>query len=358
MGLISSVAKYAERAMNIVPEFLLGDSAEIAGRAMNKTEGSIFDKVKAGVRALDNNAKKEGGFIKRVFNNLVTTPKTVAFSTKAGARAARMAGKSSFMGGLRGVFKGIAKKMPFIGAAITVLWEAPNIYTAFKEGGLTAGLKEVGGATVELGTMAAGAAIGSAICPGVGTIIGGILGGIAGAMLRGETYTDKKEAAEAEAQLPKYSEDDVNELKGYGFTDEQIEAMRQSGTTMEDIRNALAEEGVDIESARTSQETSSNDTKVKNPTVAEAQSADKQLDELKAEIELLKSQLQQVAQNGYGSFNPYSSQMSFGGGYNLYTNPFASAGLGSNSSNQFENLWGSGNIYNGTNSNYRFRYMG
>ena len=191
---------YGRRALNVAPEFLLGDSSEVIGKAMKENTGNIFAKAKAGAKALEADvlAKQatQGGFFKRVLNNL--NPKIYANFAKEGATAAKIAGKNTIWGGIKGLGKGIAKKMPFIGAALTLVLEAPNIYTAFKEGGLGAGMKEVGGATVELGALAAGAAIGSAICPGIGTIIGSIIGGIGGSLLRGKTFSEKQ--AEALAQ--------------------------------------------------------------------------------------------------------------------------------------------------------------
>ncbi len=368
MGLISSVVNYAKRAWKITPEFLLGDSAEIAGKAMNKQKGSIFKKVKAGVHALENDtakkAIKEGGFAKRVFKNLVNTPGTIKNSVKAGARAAKMAGKSAFLGGTKGLLRGIGKKMPFIGAALTVLFEVPNLYTAFSEGGFGAGMKEVGGAAVELGCMAAGAAIGSAICPGIGTVIGGIVGAIGGSLLRGKTYSDKKAEAEAQAQLPQYTEDDIAALKEYGFSDEEIEQLRQNGYSMEDISKAIAEDQAAMQEKDNQESVAPSDnTRVVKPAVENAPS---QIQELKAEIEALEKQLQQYTQTPYSSYNPFSYSMPYMNNFNsqfgynnLYSNPFISSGVGYNNFNpSISQGFGCGNIYSGLNQGHIFKYTG
>ncbi len=272
MGILSLAKKaisLGRRALNVAPEFLLGDSSEVIGKAMRNKKGSIFSKAKAGAKALEADiaAKKatQGGFAKRVINNL--KPKFYINQIKNGANAAKVAGKSSLWGGIKGLGKGIAKKMPFIGAALTVLFEAPNLYTAFKEGGFSAGMKEVGGATVELGCMAAGAAIGSAIFPGVGTIIGGIVGAIGGALLRGKTYTEKKAEQEAIAQLPKYTKEDIAKLQEYGFTPEEIEQFRQNGYKMEDILKAIDEE-LKLEN-QTPVTASQDNTRVEKPVIPE-----------------------------------------------------------------------------------------
>ena len=249
MGIMSIALKalsYGKRALKVAPEFFLGDSAELVGIAMRKKSGSIFTKAKAGAKALEKSVIKksatQGNFAKRVLNNLFSTPSTIKHFAKMEAQAAKAAGKSALLGGLKGVGKGIAKKMPFIGAAITIAMEAPNIYRAFKDGGVGAGLKEIGGAAVELGGMAAGAAIGTAICPGIGTIIGGIIGGIAGTLIRGKTFTEKQAEAKAQEQLPQYTPEDIARLQEYGFTMEEIQKMQESGYTIEQIEKVVQEE--------------------------------------------------------------------------------------------------------------------
>ena len=108
MGILSIARKgisYVRRALNVAPEFLLGDSSEIIGKAMRSQKGSIFTKAKAGAKALEADViakqAKQGGFAKRVLKNL--NPMHYINKTKAGVRAARMAGKSKFLGGLKGL---------------------------------------------------------------------------------------------------------------------------------------------------------------------------------------------------------------------------------------------------------------
>lgn len=251
MGILSVLPKafgYCKRALNLAPEFLIGTGSEAVGRGMKAAgkNASIWTRVKAGGKALEADIAKKsvkGGFFKRTFKELLSTPKAVLSSSKAGVRLAKITGKSTAAGAAKGVLKALAKRMPLIGAVLTVAIEAPNIIKAFKEGGVKAGIKELGGAGVELGCMAAGAAIGSCAGP-VGTVVGGIIGGIVGMFARGKTYSDKKAEQEQQQEAVQYTDQETAALKQYGFTDEEIAQLQQNGYTMQDIEALLKQEAV------------------------------------------------------------------------------------------------------------------
>lgn len=238
---------YAVRGAKLLPEFLIGTGSEAFGAGMRAAGkgSSIWTKVKGGARALESDIAQKavnGGFFKRTFKELISTPKAVFLGGKEGAVLAKAAGKSATKGALKGGLKAVAKRMPMIGAVLTVALEAPNIFKAFKEGGFKAGMKEVGGAGVELGCMAGGAAIGSAICPGIGTVVGGLIGGIVGMFARGKTYSDKKAEEEAQAQAQgavQYSAEEIQALRQVGLTDEEIALAQKNGYTIEDIEQLL-----------------------------------------------------------------------------------------------------------------------
>lgn len=209
MGLVSMIPKtrvfnYAKRIANVAPEMILGTGSDLIGEAARNAKGSLYTKAKAGFLALekDINNKKlaEGGFFKRLFNNLKSTPKDLKIATKEGYNAAKLAGKSKIWGGTKGFFKGVAKKMPLIGAILTVAFELPNIWTATKEQGVGQGIKEVGKAGCRLAGGAVGAAIGSAICPGIGSLVGWIAGEWLTSKIVGKSYTEQKMDAEIQAQ--------------------------------------------------------------------------------------------------------------------------------------------------------------
>lgn len=191
---------YGKRIVNVMPEAILGNGAEVAGKAMRATDGSLLKRGKAGFKALEADiaAKKlsQGGFFKRITSNLGDIPKL----TKEGFNAAKAAGKSSLWGGVKGLFKGLGKNMPFLAAASTLLFELPNIWTATKEQGIGQGVAEVAKAGTRLAGGAAGAAIGSALLPGIGTIVGWIAGEWLTSKVVGKTYSEKKAEAEALAQ--------------------------------------------------------------------------------------------------------------------------------------------------------------
>lgn len=208
MGLLGSIVKigtkafkYGKRALNCAPEFILGESSQVIGKAYkasNKT--SIFAKAKDAGKAFENHVgtlkAAKGGFFSRLFKTTIGLPKALTKSTKAGIRLARMKGTNKFLGALKGLGKGIGKKMPYIGALLTIAFEIPNIYKGYKKEGITGALKQCGGAGIELGCMATGAAIGSCICPGIGTIIGGIIGSFVGMGVRSVTFPEPSENEE------------------------------------------------------------------------------------------------------------------------------------------------------------------
>lgn len=107
-------------------------------------------------------------------------------------------------GPLKKFGKFFMKRMPFIGNAIALCFEGPNVYRAFTDkehgGGLGTGLKETAKAAVKFTAFAAGAALG-ALVPGVGfltSIVGGMAAGWLADKVLGKSFTDQKEEAEAE----------------------------------------------------------------------------------------------------------------------------------------------------------------
>ncbi len=205
--------KNVGRVAKAAPDFIFGTGSETARAAMKSTKGSIFSKIKAGTKAVvkeSEAAAKNGGFFKRLGKNIVNLPKDMNAARKAGVSAAKAAGKSGFMGGLKGLGKGFVSKMPLINSLLMIGLELPNVVSATKEEGIGAGLKEAGKATLRL----AGGAIGS--------VFGGVLGFIGGewavSKLTGDTYSEKKEFLEANG----VTEDAINAMKAQGYTFDQI----------------------------------------------------------------------------------------------------------------------------------------
>jgi len=208
MGLISSIAKigvkafkYGKRALNCAPEFIFGESSEAISKAYKAApKGSVFSKAKTSLKAFESHVgtlkTTQGGFFTRLYKNTKDFFPDLWKAGKAGAQGAKTLGKSGIWGGIKGVGSVVAKKMPYIGAVLTLLYEAPNIYKGYKKEGITGAAKQAGGATIELGCMAAGAAIGSCICPGPGSLVGGIIGGLVGWGVRALTFPEPKDEDE------------------------------------------------------------------------------------------------------------------------------------------------------------------
>lgn len=204
MSVISKIISYAPKALGYgkrivkaAPDAIFGTGAEVAGSAMRATKGGAVTRAKAGFKALEG-MQKSGSFWTRATGNLGFI-KSMPLKY---VRAARISGKGFFgqaAAGVKGLFKGLGKNMPFLAAASTLLFELPNIWTATKEQGIGQGVKEVGKAGARLAGGAAGAAIGSAICPGIGTMIGWVVGDWLTGKVVGKSYSEKK--AEAEEAL-------------------------------------------------------------------------------------------------------------------------------------------------------------
>lgn len=238
MGIASVLFRYGSKALKLAPEAILGTGTEVAGKAMRKTSGSIFAKAEAGVRALEKDVAKkstQGGFFSRLWKNVKSfAPDVFHKYPKVGIRAAKIAGKSTTLGALKGVVKGVAKKLPFIGAIATVAFEIPNIIETAKDKGIMAATGEVLKSSARLGGGAAGAAIGSAICPGIGSVVGWVVG---------KSYSEQKaEAQETQAETPQpqqYTPEQITKLKELGITDEELSQAQANGFTYEEALKVL-----------------------------------------------------------------------------------------------------------------------
>lgn len=206
MAGISAVLSGLKRVVKVLPDLVLGNGAETAGKAIRttiKNKGSIFEAAKEGVKATEKlsiaaNGSKIG-FLTRTTSN-IGMMKSLPLKYM---RAARIGGKG-LLGqagaGIKGFFKGVGKNMPLLGALMTVAFEIPNVVKASAEQGIGQGVKEIGKAGARLCGGGIGAAIGSAICPGIGTMIGWMAGEWLTSKVVGKTYSEKVAEAEEQAQ--------------------------------------------------------------------------------------------------------------------------------------------------------------
>lgn len=201
-GATKSIYNYGKRFLNTAPELVLGTAADAAGTAMRKTKGSLFDKAAAGWHALEDAGK--GSFFKSFIGNIKSFIPDMKAFIKEGAKD--LTGIAKIKGGAKGLFKGLGKKMPFIGAALMVVTELPNIWKATKEQGILAGVKEIVKSGARLIGGGIGSAVGSAICPGLGSMAGWIAGEWLAGRIVGKSYSEKKAEAEAEQKAQEESQ--------------------------------------------------------------------------------------------------------------------------------------------------------
>lgn len=251
MGTASVLLRYGTKALKLAPEAILGTGSEVAAKAMRTKTGSIFAKAEAGVRALEKDVAKksaQGGFFSRLWGNVKSLVPDVFYrGPKLGIRAAKIAGKNTFLGGLKGLGKAVVKKMPFIGAIATVAFEIPNIIETAKDKGILAAAGETLKTSARLAGGAAGAAIGSAICPGVGSLVGWVVGEWLAGKVVGKSYSEQKEEAQEaqgqqEVQPQHYSAEQISNLKALGVTDEEISQAQTNGYTYEEALKVVQEE--------------------------------------------------------------------------------------------------------------------
>ena len=234
---VKPAAKKVYRVVKTLPDVILGTSADAFGQGFKAAKGSKFmSRLKSGFRSVEADvaAKSAGGkgFFRRTTSELIHTPRDLWRGLKSGKAAAKVAGKNGILGAVKGFGKAIVKKMPLLGVLAIAGFDGPEVYNAFKEGGFKEGMKELGGVGIELGGMAVGAAIGSCFGP-IGTIVGGIVGAIGGSLVRGKTYSERKEEAQQQ-QL-------YNDLKALGLSDEEVEYCIENGITVDDVKNAKEE---------------------------------------------------------------------------------------------------------------------
>lgn len=201
------IASILRRAGRMYADFTLGTGNEAFTKAMRNTIknrgsqsyfSSVWDGMKNGARAAEAHnlqIQQKGGFWRNTWESLKSTPKVVSEGWAKGG--AGKTGWAKGCGQFKGALKGLGKRMPLIGTLMIAATELPNIFTAFKEGGLVTGVTEIGKAGLRLGAGMAGAAIGQALIPI--PILGGIVGYMAGDWLMskvtGKSYSEKKEEA-------------------------------------------------------------------------------------------------------------------------------------------------------------------
>lgn len=203
LGIGKQVYKVGKTVLKATPELTFGTSADKVGKVLRQsyTSGaSAAETARAGFKAIEKASK--GNFISRMFKNIKTLVPDIARYTKAGIRLAGKNGTNKFTGALKGLGKGIGKKLPFVFAAAMVLTEIPNIVKATKEKGIFQGIKETIKPVVRLAGAGIGSAIGSAVAPGFGSLIGWVAGEWLAGKIVGKSYSE--EQADKEQIIAEY----------------------------------------------------------------------------------------------------------------------------------------------------------
>ncbi|MBE7713071.1 MAG: hypothetical protein E7Z87_04945 [Cyanobacteria bacterium SIG26] len=219
-NIIGKGLSYAWRGLKATPHLIAsegGARALVTGvnRGLRQSTsstitGTLWNGLKRGGKALEANKAASGGLWKAFSKQMSNLgPKALSSSWKAGATAAKEAGKSSLLGGLKGIGGNLSKAMPALGTAIMVAGAVPTVVTAFKNEGIIGGIKEIGKEGVKLGAGAIGAAIGSAFIPPFGTMLGWMAGSFVGSLFTGKSASEKQAEAEQllaeqEAQLQQF----------------------------------------------------------------------------------------------------------------------------------------------------------
>ena len=120
---------------------------------------------------------------------------------KAAGETAKTANKSKFLARLGSVGKVLGKRMPLIGAALTLAFELPNIIKATANEGVLTGAGETAKTGVRLGISTLLGAITQAIIPipFLGGMVGFVAGDFLGRFIVGKSYTEKKATEQAAA---------------------------------------------------------------------------------------------------------------------------------------------------------------
>ena len=203
LGVGQKVYKVGKAVLKATPEMTFGTSAEKVGKVLResiKSGKSVEETARGAYNAV--NKAGQGNFFQKTLKNLKTLIPDIKMYTKAGQRLAKMKGTNEFVGALKGLGKGIGKKLPFVFAALIVVTEIPNILKATMEKGIFQGIKETIKPVVRLTGAGIGAAVGSAICPGFGSLIGWVAGEWLAGKIVGKSYSEKQ--AEKEQIIAEY----------------------------------------------------------------------------------------------------------------------------------------------------------
>ncbi len=157
-------------------------------RKAGKVKG-IHRQVGAAFQQADNfviNAAKKQGKTYSCFGALKDSLKGFKADTSALWKS-----NKGFLSKIGGTCKGLLKRAPLIGTALTIAFEIPNIYRATRDGGLVNGAVEACKSGVRLAAGIGLGAVGAAFLGPVGAIAGFMIGDWLGKLVVGKSHTEK-----------------------------------------------------------------------------------------------------------------------------------------------------------------------
>ena len=370
MGLISAIAKYAPRALKLVPDMVLGTSAEAFGKGFKAAKGSIFkDRLKAGAKAIEadvaEKTAKNGNFFRRLYKDikdffpgLWKSGKNGAKNSKilneqlkdkVGEQMAKHFAKGSISGALKGIGKFLLKKMPLINSIAICVMSGPGIYRKFKNEGFTAGMLESLGVSAEIGLAAIGTAIGTALPIPGGAFIGGLAGYFIGEWIKGKISPEKAETAQNDAQYSTepLTENDIETLRKMNIDDEDIKFALEKKMSMQDVVNIINEQKKKAEEQAATQSATTQEAQGSDALTSQTQTQ-KYDPDIEKVINTLNRNYAQTSPMSFYSYNTpsntysndmYYSKLNMGGSnpfsYNMMFNPMMMGLPYMNTSNPF-----------------------
>lgn len=205
MVTLNTVANYAK----MYPEFVFGTGYEKFSDKFKETwqatkdQGFTRQRLKqtfkdAFIASKEHNdallAQNNGSFWQATKKSITSIWPDLKDSWKTAGDAAKDAGKSVGWAKFKSIGKVLGKRMPLIGAVLTVAVELPNIFNATKNEGLLTGAGEAGKAAARLGLSTLCGAITQALIPVpfLGGMVGFVGGDLLGRFIFGKTYTEKQ----------------------------------------------------------------------------------------------------------------------------------------------------------------------
>ena len=135
-----------------------------------------------------------GSFWQATKNSITSIWPDLKDTWKAAGETAKEAGKSVGWAKFKSIGKVLGKRMPLIGAVLTLAVELPNIFNATKNEGLLTGAGETAKTAARLGLSTVCGAITQALIPVpfLGGMIGFVGGDFLGRFIFGKSYTEKQ----------------------------------------------------------------------------------------------------------------------------------------------------------------------